>query len=981
MADRKSGGKAKFQEPMIKSFELGGPKKGMTKREQEELKKKRDEEATAAVYEEFVASFEDAQKGGLAKTWVKGGMVNPADKSQDSAGKDEKSRLYRPTSKVGDLTSKREGREEKKERRERERESRFEPASFPTTGSSSKKKKDEKKKSNLELFKEELKLIQEERQERHKMKKAIREDPTAPVSIPVPTEPRPVRQGFDFLDMSIPFSKGSVPADPGDESTTNIYVGNINPKMTETQLCEVFGKYGPLASVKIMWPRTDEERSRGRNCGFVAFMNRKDGERALNALRGKDIQGFEMKLGWGKAVPIPPHPIYIPPALAELTQPPPPSGLPFNAQLPKKKRDRGDKSYGSVPPPRQADRNGRDREEKSSDKKEEESEDMEKTLAKAVVKVTIPTERAQLHMIHRMIEFVVREGPMFEAMIMNRELHNSQFRFLFDNQSSNHLYYRWKLFSILQGDSPFKWQTEEFRMFKGGSVWRPPPINPYTQGMPEELVDKEVDFDTTLPLFGGKKGSLTDSQRDRLEDMLRGLTPERIKVGEVMIWCLDHSEAAEEIVECISESLSILETTLPKKWSVLISESLSILETALPKKISRLYLVSDILYNSSAKVPNASFFRKCFQMKLKDIFKDVNVAYKGIEGRLKAEQFKQRVMACFRAWEDWAIYPLDFLINLQNIFLGLVLTKQQNQVESPGEEVVKSPERGFTDSMALEDLDGAPLDGGLMESKPLLQLPAEDLDGDEIGEDLDGLPLPQELKPMEVQPAPAPVALPSFTRSKWETVDETELEAQAMTTSKWDTLEQESDEEEKDNGIKGGDEDIDGAPMEEAPALTAAAAASESSDSEDGGASQRQQMTEERRAKLREIELKVVKYQDDIETGRRSRKSQLTIAEQVAHYRKKLLTKEKNNEGVDSPVSSIGKESRKHQRSRSPATPRNRSMSPKRAKKSKREKKLESKLKDESPVRFSPKRSKRSRSRSPRGRSPHGRKRHRKHRD
>ena len=29
-------------------------------------------------------------------------------------------------------------------------------------------------------------------------------------------------------------------------------------------------------------------------------------------------------------------------------------------------------------------------------------------------------------------------------------------------------------------------------------------------------------------------------------------------------------------------------------------------------------------------------------------------------------------MLCFRAWEDWAVYPNDYLINLQNIFLGLV---------------------------------------------------------------------------------------------------------------------------------------------------------------------------------------------------------------------------------------------------------------------------------------------------------------------
>jgi U2-associated protein SR140 len=38
-----------------------------------------------------------------------------------------------------------------------------------------------------------------------------------------------------------------------------------------------------------------------------------------------------MKLGWGKALPIPARPIYIPPALLEKTLPPPPTGLPFNA--------------------------------------------------------------------------------------------------------------------------------------------------------------------------------------------------------------------------------------------------------------------------------------------------------------------------------------------------------------------------------------------------------------------------------------------------------------------------------------------------------------------------------------------------------------------------------------------------------------------------------------------------------------------------
>ena len=55
------------------------------------------------------------------------------------------------------------------------------------------------------------------------------------------------------------------------------------------------------------------------------------------------------------------------------------------------------------------------------------------------------------------------------------------------------------------------------------------------------------------------------SQRDELEDILRNLTPERSKVAEAMVFCVEHAESAEEICECIAESLSILETPMHKK--------------------------------------------------------------------------------------------------------------------------------------------------------------------------------------------------------------------------------------------------------------------------------------------------------------------------------------------------------------------------------------------------------------------------------
>lgn len=41
----------------------------------------------------------------------------------------------------------------------------------------------------------------------------------------------------------------------------------------------------------------------------------------------------------------------------------------------------------------------------------------------------------------------------------------------------------------LKGEPVNKWSLEEFRMYEGGPLWRPPPINFFTNGMPEELVE------------------------------------------------------------------------------------------------------------------------------------------------------------------------------------------------------------------------------------------------------------------------------------------------------------------------------------------------------------------------------------------------------------------------------------------------------------------------------------------------------------
>ncbi|KAI2798940.1 U2 snRNP-associated SURP domain-containing protein [Blomia tropicalis] len=792
----------------IKTFPFGTPPSlTKNKKDLEKQKKLAEEEAAAEAYEEFVATFDTPSKQ-TAKLFVRGNVINPG--SGEDVGAQQSGKLYKPD-KLQELE--RHHHKSSKRDHHQQRSHNVKSASKLSNINEKppKKKGDEKRKSNLEIFKEELKMMQEEREERNRYRSqgSSKHD-----------QPKPYKSSsFNEDDDSQPRTGSH---DTGDPNTTNIYLGNLNPKLTEQQLCETFGKYGPLASVKIMWPRSDEERTRNRNCGFVAFMSRKDGERAMKAINGRNVMNYEMRLGWGKAVPIPPNPIYIPPALRELTLPPPPSGLPFNAQI-INDEDRKLLSEKYDNDPQRLFR--------------EDRELFDQLLSRTVVRVVSPTERPLLATIHRVIEFVVREGSMFEAMLMSREANNPMFAFLFDNQSPAHIYYRWRLFSVLQGDHPSRWRMKEFRMFKNGSLWRPPPINLYTHGMPEELIPKEDDSnsesDSSDSCDSKKKPihrqQLHEMDREDLEEMLRSLTPQRSRIADLMIFCIEHADSCDEIIECLADSLCIDDTPLFKK-------------------IARLFVVSDILHNCSVKIANVSNYRKGFQSKMEEIFKSFNQTYNSIEGRIKAEHFKQKVMNCFRAWEDTAIYSSEFLIKLQNIFLGLY-----------------QPEKNITDKSSLdnqlEDIDGIPID--------------PDLDGEEMT-DMDNESVNGSLTNQFTT---------KFKPSKWETVDPEVVESQAI-TSRWENLD-------KSQSIFPEDDDIDGKPLSDSDYFNALIAQNRQASNQSHEQSSSSSLSLSRDV-LRDIELKVVKYQDELEMNARNgipMKSNESISYMVEKYRSELLMK------------------------------------------------------------------------------------------
>nr|KAF6387319.1 hypothetical protein mMyoMyo1_007828 [Myotis myotis] len=226
-------------ENKLKAFSIGKmstAKRTLSKKEQEELKKKEDEKAAAEIYEEFLAAFEGSD-GNKVKTFVRGG-VNAAKEEHETDEKRGKS--YMPSSRFAD-------QENPPNQSSNERPP--SPLVIETKKPPLKKGEKEKKKSNLELFKEELKQIQEELDERHKTKGRLSrfEPPQSGSDGQRRSMDAPSRRNrSSVLDDYAPGSH-----DVGDPSTTNLYLGNINPQMNEEMLCQEFGRFGPLASVKL----------------------------------------------------------------------------------------------------------------------------------------------------------------------------------------------------------------------------------------------------------------------------------------------------------------------------------------------------------------------------------------------------------------------------------------------------------------------------------------------------------------------------------------------------------------------------------------------------------------------------------------------------------------------------------------------------------------------------------------------------------
>ena len=67
-----------------------------------------------------------------------------------------------------------------------------------------------------------------------------------------------------------------------------LYVGNLDFQTSDSELEQLFGESGTVNSASII---TDRETGRSRGFGFIEMSSQEEGEAAIAALNGKQVNG------------------------------------------------------------------------------------------------------------------------------------------------------------------------------------------------------------------------------------------------------------------------------------------------------------------------------------------------------------------------------------------------------------------------------------------------------------------------------------------------------------------------------------------------------------------------------------------------------------------------------------------------------------------------------------------------------------------
>ena len=371
--------------------------------------------------------------------------------------------------------------------------------------------------------------------------------------------------------------------------------------------------------------------------------------------------------------------------------------------------------------------------------------------------VEIPPDRIRYHFISIVASFVARDGSNLERRVIEAESGNQQFNFLTlenasEKQRQENIFYRWRVYAFCQGDGFAAWRTDPFVMFHpNGRYWIPPVLNAEAARLE---VQDELEREDTIKQqkqerrrFTEKREFLTGRQMERARTERRKgsrrgptveggakLTEEELKQFDLLVkkeLSVSRETICSAMAFCFEKSGAAKEIAVLLKLALIDDNPAVTVEM----RIARLYLLSDVLFNSQQPgVRNAFLYRDAVEKMAPGIFARLGKHGGGNVGRMTMNKLRTAISSVLGAWTEWSVYNPTFLDELEARFEGREIelipegqkeeieqaeeVKQEEEIPSDNAEVIVDQPRGdwkevsedADDNYEQDASDGEPLD-------------------------------------------------------------------------------------------------------------------------------------------------------------------------------------------------------------------------------------------------------------------------------
>ncbi|KAL2827048.1 hypothetical protein BDW59DRAFT_59848 [Aspergillus cavernicola] len=420
------------------------------------------------------------------------------------------------------------------------------------------------------------------------------------------------------------------------------------------------------------------------------------------------------------------------------------------------------------------------------------------------VEVEAPSDLKQLKMIHKTLENLLNFGPEFEALLMSRPevQREEKWAWLWDARSPGGVYYRWKLWDVItnsRSNGPQRGISQNSSaIFEGGASWVSPEASlmfEYTTRLDELVSDGDYDSsdedmsdgederrhhggpppaDGSSAVNNDGLGHMNPLKKAKLAHLLARLPTTHAKlrkgdVARVTAFAIKHAgagadEAVEMIVSNIIEPFAYsganpnreLEKGLARKEQGGDDQNALPTDEAGKEKLDMssaklvgLYLVSDILSSSATSgVRHAWRYRQLFESALKvhQVFEHLGRLEKELSwGRLRAEKWKRSIGSLLNSWEGWCVFPQSSQEHFFQVFDKPPLTEEELREEKEKAEAEGAAAAFSKNKSRWKAVDEDPSAARFDPSRPpeLKPTPMEinmDLDGEPMS-DIDGEPM------------------------------------------------------------------------------------------------------------------------------------------------------------------------------------------------------------------------------------------------